>query len=105
MRVPPREQEIALRHEGAPLESLLRGGGVVDRDRPLVRLDQAGDLGEEGGLPAAARAHDAQPLVPVDGELHVRERQDLPEALVNAADVDRRGGEGCHAAYEIRDAT
>jgi hypothetical protein len=43
--------------------------------------------------------------VTVDGELHIRERNDLPEALVNAADVDRRGGEGCHAAYEIRDAT
>ena len=103
--VPPREKEVALRHEGASSESFLRRGGVVDRHGPLVGLDQACDLGEEGRLPTSARTHDAQPLVPIDGELHVRERQDLPEPLVNAADVDRRGGEGCHVAYEIRDAT
>ena len=64
----PGEQEVALRHEGAASEALAGVIGVLDRDRSLRRLDQTGDRGQERGLPAAARADDPHPLVPVDRE-------------------------------------
>jgi hypothetical protein len=63
----------------------------ADLDRPLRRLEEAGDGEEERRLAAAARADDRKPLVGRDRQVRLLEREHVAEPVANALDDDVRG--------------
>ena len=73
----------------AQREAVAGGGGDTDRDRAVIRLEQAGDVGEESRLRSRS-APRSRARVGRYGEIDPVEGDDLAERLPDAADLDRR---------------
>src|SRR5690606_30159321 len=70
---------------------------AVERDRPAVRVVQAGEYPQQRGLTAPARAEQRKELVGADVETDVVECSDDAERPAHAVDPHERGGLGGHA--------
>jgi hypothetical protein len=88
----PWKQQVSLRHERAPPQSLLGRHGLVDGHGAFVGLDESRDRGEQCGFAAPAWPDDAESLVSIDREVHAIEDDEFPEAMVDASQADRGRG-------------
>ena len=83
--VPPRQQQVALRHPGATPQPLRRGRRVEHLDRAAGRLVETADHVQQRRLAAAARADDRQAPVQRDRKVDTGDRLDRSESLGHTA--------------------
>jgi hypothetical protein len=99
-----REEVEGLEHHPDLFADLPHIGGavgdlvVVDPDLARGEVLETVDAAEHGALAAARGADDQDDLAGLDAELHVVERDDLPEALAGVDDSDPIGRHGAAAS-------
>src|SRR5262249_42986077 len=91
---PPRKQQVALRHERAPGQAVLGGGGPLDVHLTGIRVDKPSDDVQQGGFAAAARPDDPDPGVLRYLEVNAAQDDELAEPLADALEMDANATAG-----------